>query len=478
MAGIITGLDRRGAMPHVWEGRPKDLPFDVAYAFTDDKLKANWRQLMEAIAQTLITGVMCEEGSATYGYSTTTQCRLTLPDGYTELNDYLIIGDGSRVWRVKVSYANELTFGDLHLISGTSGTADYNTIQDNLRIVTLSKEKLGIIITKNEISLGAFADALHGDDIRISEAIATTIKDLYDDYYTEHESDGTHSDDIIGNSNLKKDDVLITQGFINHCRNGEFNINNAVSRDYWTDILTPTVTPTAGSKSAFPQWYAKIDTNALDEGIFQSLGAGYEPSVPVRKCFYAKGDAGGEVIKAILTTITETTTEEITLTTSWTKYYVDITPTNLTTFESRFVSNTGAAQTFYLAMITIANGDIHTLPEGSPNDKIYDIVLQDTFFVDDITGAGDVVFAQFDLLRSIKILQVDIKCLATVNGDVIIRITDGATDHDTTISNGNSTAQNTTDQEYSKGATMQLKKMSNSATIGDGCNITIQYRTA
>lgn len=478
MSGITTGLDRRSAMPHVWEGRPSDLPFDIAYAFTDDKLKANWRQLMEAIAQTLITGIMCVEGTVAYGASTTTHCRLTLPNGWTELNDYLIIGDGSRVWRVKILVANEIDFTDTHLISGTPGTADYNTIQNNLRIVTLSKEKIGIIITKNEISLGAFDDALHGDDMRISKAIATTIKDLYDAFDLEHESNGKHSDGIIENSMLDKNDVLITQGFTHLVINGDFCTNKVASLDHWDTLGTPaTLQANENSPNVFPSYECQIASDDIDEGIRQYFPRG-EVGMPLRLCFWAKGDSGGEKLKVLLSDGVDNSPKEITLTNSWTKYYHGFTPTTKMDLSVRFISNIAGTQTMRLGLITLAPGDVHTLPEPSPYDALFDAVHTKVFYIPDLQTASDEQYAEWVAKRDFKIIRCDAYAHVAPNVEVTVRLTNqNADDYDVGIATITGKGINTSESNlFEKDDVMQIFVLDNASTSGSEISVVFQYK--
>ena len=112
MADLFTGQDRRAMFPFPMEPRPSDLPLDEEYAVRADYMGANLRKMAEMIGTTFWKGVhyQCLEGSAHYGASDSTHCRLTIPSGYTELNDYLVIGDGTRIWRVKVTVADQIEF--------------------------------------------------------------------------------------------------------------------------------------------------------------------------------------------------------------------------------------------------------------------------------------------------------------------------------------------------------------------------------
>lgn len=476
MPGIETGLDRRDAMPYPWQGRPADLPLDPTYALRADYLNANWRQIMEAIGVVLITGQMCTEGSATYGSSTTTYCRLTLPEGYCELNDWLHIGDGSRQWRVQMTVENEIEFSDSDLIDGTAGTANYNAIQDDLMMWTLAKAKLTKLVTKNEIVTGDFSDGLHGDDIPVSQGSSDSIKDQLDDIYVEHESDGTHSAGVIGNSELDKDDVLISQGFVNRVRNGAFNLNDTECADYWTDIGTPSTTPTDNGKSAYPHYDLQFTTNALGEGVYQNLLYGFEANVPIRMSFVAWGDSGGEEIKAQMYTGVETATSELEMTTDPTTYYLTLTPTDISTLVVRFISNTASTITWHIALVTVCLGDIHTKPERSSGDVLYDAVLTQQLYVNDLKASGaDKQYGQWVLERGIKILRADAYANTAPDANVTLRITDDATNYDVTVNNGANTGNNTADQEYAAG-TLKLKVLTNTASTGGACILTVQYR--
>lgn len=470
-----TGLDRRGAMPYPWQGRPRDLPLDEEYALRDDKLNANWRQLMEAIGKPLITGVMCTEGTVAYGASTITHCRITLPDDFTELNDWLNIGDGARQWRVKVLVENEIEFSDADLIGGLSGTANYNTIQNSLLLETLSKEKLEKQVTKNEIVLGSFDDGLHADDIGISKTDTTKIKTKLDLFDIEHKTDGVHKDDIIENSMLDKDDVLITQSFVNRVKNGAFNINLAASRDYWLDVGSPVVTINSNGKTAFPYFDCEIDSDALGEGIRQGIFA-VEKGQPVRLCFWAKGNSGGEAIKAQIYDGVVSVSSEITLTNAYAIYYLDYTPEE-GDVTIRIMSNTSATIKFFLALITFAMGDVHTFPERSSLDVIYDTVHTMAFWLDDLVKGTDTVFAQWTKERSIKLLRGNAYCQVAVGGgdDAVIRLTDGTNNFDVTVADGQQTGEQTTDLEFT-GNDYELKVMANATNVGSKCIVVYQYR--
>lgn len=477
MADMFTGLDRREVIPHVWTPRPKDLPLDSQYAFKADFMNTNLRKIIEMIGKIFWIGIhyQCLEGSAHYGASDSTHCRLTIPSGYTELNDYLVIGDGTRIWRVQVTVADQIEFTDTQLISGTSGTANYDEIKELLAFMTLSKEKIATYITKNEIALGAHDDALHADDIRISDAIATTIKDLYDAFDLEHEANGKHSNGIIENAMLDKTDVMVTEGFGNKVRNGAFNLNEQPSVDFWEAVDTPgTFRANSNPCDVFPDFEMELGTAGIGKGARQLL-KGCEKGYPLRLCFWAWGNAGGEAIKAMLNDDSSSAELEITLTTTPTVYYLTFTPVSQCNVYVRFVANTASSINFRIALATVAFGDIHSKPERSDKDVLYDAVHTMTFFCADPLTDGQ--FAGFTLEKDIKILRADAYVRTDPATDSItVRISDGATNYDIIIAIAANSGSNTNDQEYAASSAMTVSMIAGFAIDAADLTLVVQYR--
>jgi len=477
---VETGQDRSGIIPYPASPRPSDLPLDAEYAVKADTYNANLRMIAEEVGCPYFTGkhYKCYEGSAYYGSSTSAHCRLTLPLDYTEIGDVLFIGDGSRIWRVVIAQLDQVEFSDSDLVHGTAGTANYDTIKDNLEFMVRAKSKISKVVTKNEIVTGNFADGLHGDDIPVSQGSGDSIKDQLDDIYVEHESDGTHSAGIIGNAELDKDDVLKTQAFVNRVRNGAFNINNAASKDYWTDIGTPNSAVNSNGKDVYPQFDLECTTNALTEGVYQLLLEGFEPNVPIRLCFVAWGDSGGEAIKAQMYTGIESETEEITLTTSKTTYYLTLTPTDITTLIVRFISNTASTITWHIALVTIALGDVHTRPERSSQDVLFDAIHTTDFYIPSLlTSGADVTYVQWTPQRTIQLVRIDVYTNTKPDVDVTVRITDGSNNVDVVISSSTGKGSNSsTTQQFNKGTELTLKVIDNAATAGTLVNYILQYR--
>lgn len=473
------GLDRRNMFPYWWQGRPSDLPLDPNYRVRSDYLNANARAIAEAIGIVLITGDMATESNVHYGSSIATECRLTLPDDYTEIGDILMVADATRQWRIPaIVYENEIYFSDTHLVKGSSGGNDYDTIQNNLIMWTLSKTKLEKTVTKNEIVTGAFDDGLHGDDIRMSKTDATTVAAKASLIDVEHESNGVHSAGIIGNDNLDKDDVMSSQGFINRVKNSDFVINDAASRDYWLDVLTPVVTPTSSACDVFPDYFCQIATNQLNEGIRQLL-KGFETDQPVTCVFWAKGNAGGEEIYVRLNTAAETATQTITLTTTWTKYTVALTPDSQCSFYVNFLADTASSITWMIAKISVYLGDIKVIPERNPQDSVVDAVMTKTFFAQTTLYAANQIIAKWTLERACKIVNAKAYLIGAVgSANLVVRLTDGITNYDTTVSLGNNEGEQTADQEYPTASNMEVIIVGDAARDG-GTDLTIvyQYRT-
>lgn len=474
-------LDRRNLFPYWWQGRPEDLPRDPNYRVRSDYLNSNANVIASAIGIVLITGDLCTEGNIHYGSSITTECRLTLPDDYTEVGDILMVADATRQWRIPaIAYENEIYFNDTHLVAGSIGGNDYNTIQNNLMMWTLSKTKIIKTVTKNEIVLGSFADGLHADDMQLSQSDATNLKTKVELIDVEHESNGVHSVGIIKNDTLDKSDVLASQGFINRVKNSDFVINDAASRDYWLDVLTPVVTPTSSACDVFPDFFCQVATNQLDEGIRQLLKE-FETDQPVTCVFWAKGNAGGEQIKVRLDTAVVSSSQQITLTTTWTKYTIALTPDSQCSFYVNFLADTGSSITWMIAKISVYMGDVKIIPEPNPQNAVLDAVMTKTFFAQTTVYGANQIIAKWTLERACKILNAKvylITAVAGIGGDLVVRLTDGITDYDTTVVTTSDEGEQTSDQEYPASSNMEVIIVGN-ANRNNGVDLTIvfQYRT-
>jgi hypothetical protein len=448
---------------------------DEEYAIKPDECNANWRQGMEAIGKVLFTGVMCEDGGY-YGASDTAHCRLTLPDDFTEVGDILHIGDGSREWRVTVTVDNAIEFTDTQLHSGTAGTANYDTIKNLLRFWTMANAKLTKIVTRNEIALGAHAEALHGDDIRISDTEATTVEDLFDDFYVEHELGGAHSSDIIGNANLKKDEVLTSQGFLNMVKNGEFWLHEEASKRYWEEVGTPvSVTPTSNPCGSFPRHVNTLVTDAQGEGIRQAM-TGIEQNQPCRLVFWGQGNAGGEkIIAELLVSGGASAHVDIVLTTTWTKYYLDFTPDDSCNLYVRFISDDSGSATWRLAKVNVAQGDVHSCPERAPRDYLLDDVKYASFYTPNIRTGGFNI-AQFTPRTPFELIGIEAFARTAPNADVTIRISDGGHNEDLVFTSGETHDYVAAEYYYGFGSALTISAETNSDSASTDVQIILHYR--
>lgn len=473
-------INREGLPTNWLQPRTSDLPEDMAYAVRADILNRNFRDLAESIGCPLVTGDQdfCVEGSAQYGASTTTYCRLTLPPDRFEIGDLLKITDGTRVWEFVVAYEDQIEITDTELIEGTAGTANYNAIQSSLIIIGFGKAGLLKFVSATNIALGANANALHGDDIRVSDTDATTLEEVSDDVYTEHEADGTHSVDIIDNDNMKTDTVLATLGCDNLIKNGNFEINDAADSSYWdavgTGVLTPEELHVCGE---FPDRDLKIVVTDNNSGAEQSI-ARCEKDIPLTMMCWVKGTADKE-IKLILKTDTASAEKAITCAGTWEEAFVKFTPDDQCTVKAQILSNETGAQTFYVALVTVKFGNYVQKPERAAADVLYDAVHTAVFYIPTLCSAGaDSIYAVWTPQRDIKLIRIDAYVhLDPATDDATIRLTDGSSDVDTDILIGNNSGANaSTVQEYAAGAPLTLKVLQNTTTDGTECIIVIQYR--
>lgn len=227
-----------------------------------------------------IRGADCTDGN-TNGVSITTQCNLTLPDDRAEVDDEVQIGDGSREWRTTVFADREVSFSDSDLVKGTAGTANYNTIKDSLEIKVVAMAKTEKQIVKQNIQLAPVSDgksgsALTGEDLRVSETDATTLKKIADSFAVEHDKDnGLHNPEIIDAPNIKEE-CFEDETWLNEILNAYFlSFSGGASAipDCWEEQGTPSGYSLAQDLANDAWNTLSITVDALQEGIRQDIEA-------------------------------------------------------------------------------------------------------------------------------------------------------------------------------------------------------------
>ena len=170
----------------------------------------------------------------------------------------------------------------------------------------------------------------------------------------------------------------------------------------------------------------------------------------------------------------------ITLTSGYVKYYLTYTPLSQCNLYVRIISNTASTITWYVALVTVCMGDVHTYPEKSPEDAVRDAVLTKTFFAQTTVYSANQIIAQWTLERDLKIVNVKAYLITAVAGaNLVVRLTNGTDNYDVTVSTGNNAGENTGDQEYSSADDMEVIIVGDiSRTDGKDLMIVYQYRTS
>ncbi len=163
--------------------------------------------------------------------STVGECRVTtVPSGLFDAEHNVVIGDGTRVWKTTMTADDDLRFDDNDIVNGAAGPADYSTAGfiDSLVVWSTGSDTVFIMVDNTEIVLTYDApNALTADDIArsptVSEVVDTSLTNLENRMDAEHESNGTHSADIIGPNEINEDTAFIEEAWGNIIRYGRFD---------------------------------------------------------------------------------------------------------------------------------------------------------------------------------------------------------------------------------------------------------------
>ena len=141
------------------------------------------------------------------------------------------------------------------------------------------------------------------------------------------------------------------------------------------------------------------------------------------------------------------------------------------------VANTADAIQFYVAKCFIGLGDIHTLPERGAQDRVLDAVFTTTFYTHTLVAGSDIEFARWVPKRNLVILRADAWAVTAPDANVTLRLSDGVDDYDIVITGTTQSGSNTNQQAYGIDG-LHVYVMTNSASTGGLCILTIQYRFA
>jgi hypothetical protein len=143
----------------------------------------------------------------------------------------------------------------------------------------------------------------------------------------------------------------------------------------------------------------------------------------------------------------------------------------------RFIANTASTITWKIALVTLCMGDIHTYPERSSLDVLFDGVHQADFYINTLRASSDKIWAKWTPKRSIKLIRIDAYASTAPDANATIRLTNGVNNVDVTINSGQNLGSNTTTvQEFNGGTELTLKVPANSVGTGGECNYVLQYR--
>ena len=240
-----------------------------------DRIMDNFYALARSNAKIRALGADAVDGNSN-GVSTPDKCNVTVltadgVGGLLELNDEVIISDGTNVWSLTNALADdELSFNDTHLAKGP-GPPDYSdsAFIDGLEMkITRFRDVLG----KDQLILaGPHAQKITGEDIETSVAdttnLGTAVTDVQYQVDVSLESDGSLKDNVVavdniaGDAMLEENDGNLVFGMM------EYDWDNDGYANGWKAYNDPTSAELSSEQSMFGDCSQKVVASQPDDGI-------------------------------------------------------------------------------------------------------------------------------------------------------------------------------------------------------------------
>jgi hypothetical protein len=245
-----------------------------------DRIMDNFYALSRSNAKVRALGADAADGNSN-GVSTPGQCNITVltadgVGGLLELNDEVVVSDGTNLWSLKNALADdELSFNDSHLAKG-SGPSDYSdpVFIDSLEIkATKFKDVLG----KDQLILaGSHAQKITGADMETSgtdtKKLGTAVVDVQAQVDVSIESDGFLKDNVVAVENIKNDAMLeendgnLVFGMM------EYDWDNDGYANGWKAYNDPTSAELSSEHSMFGDYSQKVVASQPEDGIVNDVG--------------------------------------------------------------------------------------------------------------------------------------------------------------------------------------------------------------
>ncbi|UCE26840.1 MAG: hypothetical protein JSW52_10920 [Candidatus Coatesbacteria bacterium] len=240
-----------------------------------DRVMDNFYALARSNANKRALGADAEDGNSN-GVSTQDQCNITVltvdgVGGLLELNDEVIVSDGTSVWSLtNVLTDDELSFNDSHLAKG-SGPSDYSDpgFIDGLDIkITGFKDVLG----KDQLILaGSHAQKITGEDIETSASdakkLGVAVTDVQSQVDVSLEPNGSLKSALVAVENIASDAMLeendgnLVFGMM------EYDWDNDGYANGWRAYNDPTGAELSSEQSVFGDRSQKVTASQPDDGI-------------------------------------------------------------------------------------------------------------------------------------------------------------------------------------------------------------------
>lgn len=310
------------------------------------------------------------------------------PAGTVDAEHYVVVSDGTSVWKVKAFADDEIKIDDDDIVNGGAGPADYSASAfiESLHLWVDKTEKAGIFVDKTQIVTTHDApNALTGAEISRSSSdssdLDTDLTAVEDDFAAEHTAGtGAHQAGFLTASMLSTAAVFADEGFKNILRNGGFERwpqgpNAAPESEYWeadsATIAQESTTVLSGDYSM------KIIAMAGDRGVKYSVPnytdyQGKTITVAAR----VKRSAAGDVYIKVDDGVGTTSGTAVTLSSSWQTMHctraVDASATELTIY---FYASGGAATWFMDEACAVIGTTVQTYESSTHDDIAEDDVV-------------------------------------------------------------------------------------------------------
>ncbi len=322
--------------------------------------------------------------------STVGECRVTTPTGLFDIEHWVIIGDGTRLWKKAMHGDDDLRFDDGDIVNGAAGPADYSSAGfiDSLVVWSTGSDTVSVVVDNTEMVLTYDApNALTADDIARSptnsEDVDTSLTNLETAFDVEHDlATGVHDDSFLEPEMVNQNTCLQAEAWQNVIRYGKFEFWPAgvdAPPEGWELYGAPTSVEQESSAGnvRVGDYSVKITTSGVGQGIKYAAPnfRDYLGKVFTASC-WVKQVAAGTVAITIDDGVGTTTGLSVVLNGNFQQAFCRHTIANAATKLEVIIASVGGTPAFYLDEFSAYEGTMLKAYSRSPEGSIaeHDVV--------------------------------------------------------------------------------------------------------